>query len=331
MNQIEVICVGEALIDRIVNKSDLSFKDYLGGAPANVACALSKLNINSSFIGRLGDDQFGRNFIDNFKRIGIDTRFLQFDDLYPTRIVKVLRDKSGDRFFSGFENYSGNAFADEMLDKSNLEENLSYLDKLLVNAKYIVTGTILLSSNESSDALIFLLNHIKKFNIKIIVDLNWRDIFWSNSNTTSEPSKKQFKKIINLLNFADTLKFAKEEAILFFNNSEPLKISKFFPKEPDVLITDGNNPISWYVNGIQGNTKAFTSNNIIDTTGAGDAFLAGFISQMINSSDFLDYLKVEKNIKFASACGLLTCLKKGAITAQPDLIQVQKFLNSVGW
>tara|TARA_Y100000589_G_scaffold71711_1_gene64196 strand:+ start:4216 stop:5211 length:996 start_codon:yes stop_codon:yes gene_type:complete len=331
MNQTEVICVGEALIDRIVNKSDLSFKDYLGGAPANVACALSKLNINSSFIGRLGDDQFGKKFIDNFKRIGIDTRFLQCDDLYPTRIVRVLRDKFGDRFFSGFENYSGNFFADEMLDKSNFEENLLHLDELLVNAKYIVTGTILLSSNQSSDALIFLLNHIEKFNIKVIVDLNWRDIFWSDSNTTSEPSEKQLKKIINLLHFADTLKFAKEEAILFFNNCEPLKISKFFPKGPDVLITDGKNPISWYINGIQGNTKAFTSNNIIDTTGAGDAFLAGFISQMINSSDFLDSLKVEKIIKFASACGLLTCLSKGAIMAQPDLIQVQKFLKSVGW
>ena len=67
MKKTKVVCIGEALIDRIRNKSNQEFTDYLGGAPANVACALKKLQIDSAFIGRLGSDEFGKKFIEQFK------------------------------------------------------------------------------------------------------------------------------------------------------------------------------------------------------------------------------------------------------------------------
>ena len=50
MKKTKVVCIGEALVDRIRNKSNKGFTDYLGGAPANVACALRKLKIDSIFI-----------------------------------------------------------------------------------------------------------------------------------------------------------------------------------------------------------------------------------------------------------------------------------------
>ena len=59
MKKTKTICIGEALIDRIKNKSNQGFTDYLGGAPANVCCALRKLKIDSIFIGSLGSDDFG--------------------------------------------------------------------------------------------------------------------------------------------------------------------------------------------------------------------------------------------------------------------------------
>ena len=63
MNKKKVVCIGEALIDRIRNKSNQEFSDFFGGAPANVACALKKLKIDSIFIGCLGSDNFGKKFI----------------------------------------------------------------------------------------------------------------------------------------------------------------------------------------------------------------------------------------------------------------------------
>ena len=66
MSKKKVICIGEALIDRIRNKSNQGFTDFLGGAPANVACALRKLKIDSTFIGSLGNDDNVKQFITKF-------------------------------------------------------------------------------------------------------------------------------------------------------------------------------------------------------------------------------------------------------------------------
>ena len=111
MKKKKVICLGEALIDRIRNKSNQGFTDFLGGAPANVACALRKLKIDSIFIGNLGNDDNGRKFIMQFDQLGVNRDFLQVDNDSSTRVVNVDRDKFGDRFFSGFEESSHSSFA----------------------------------------------------------------------------------------------------------------------------------------------------------------------------------------------------------------------------
>ena len=103
MKKTKVVCIGEALIDRIKNKSNKGFTDFLGGAPANVACALRKLKIESTFMGRLGSDDFGNKFISKFNELDVNLDFLQLDNDLPTRVVHVERDQFGDRFFAGFE------------------------------------------------------------------------------------------------------------------------------------------------------------------------------------------------------------------------------------
>ncbi len=72
-----------------------------------------------------------------------------------------------------------------------------------------------------------------------------------------------------------------------------------------------------------------TSQKIVDTTGAGDAFLAGLISKLISSGYPSNELEIEDCIKFAGACGLLTCLGEGAIEQQPYYENVKKFLGSL--
>ena len=84
-----VIAIGEALIDRLgppggAPSSDLPVKDCLGGAPANVACALSRRGAKVSFIGSLGNDAFGEDFNNLLIQRGINTSGLQQDSLRPT-------------------------------------------------------------------------------------------------------------------------------------------------------------------------------------------------------------------------------------------------------
>nr|WP_075439037.1 carbohydrate kinase [Prochlorococcus marinus] len=330
MKKKKVICIGEALIDRIRNESNQGYTDFLGGAPANVACALRKLNIDSIFIGSLGKDDYGKKFIMHFDQLGVNLDFLQLDNDSSTRVVNIVRDEFGDRFFSGFEESSHSSFADEVLSKKLLEKEILNLEKYFLEIKYLVTGTILLSSPISAETVFFLVEQAKKFDVKIVIDLNWREVFWDHSSLSSEISKAMRVNLIkNFLNHSNVLKLAKEEATLFFEDENPLLISHQLSNRPDVIITDGKNPVSWYINGLQGITETPSSQEIVDTTGAGDAFLAGFLSKLISSGYPSNEIEIEDCIKFASVCGLLTCLGEGAIEQQPYYERVNEFLGSL--
>jgi len=329
MKKNKVVCIGEALIDRIRNKSNQGFTDFLGGAPANVACALSKLNIDSVFIGSLGSDDFGKKFIAQFNELEVNTDFLQLNNDSSTRVVNVDRDQFGDRFFSGFDAKSHSYFADEAFSKKLIENQLPDLEQLFLETKYLVTGTILLSSPISAETILFLLEKAKEFQVKIIIDLNWREVFWDFSNFSSEISKTARVNLIKkFLNHAHFLKLAKEEATLFFEYENPKFISQQMSEIPDVIITDGKNPVEWFINGLQGTTETPNSQKIVDTTGAGDAFLAGLISKLVSSGYPSNELDIQDCVNFASICGLLTCLGEGAIEQQPNYEKVNKFLGS---
>ena len=158
------------------------------------------------------------------------------------------------------------------------------MEKSFLETKYLVTGTILLSSPISSETIFFLIEQANKFEVKIVIDLNWRKVFWDHSSFSSEISKAERVNLIKkFLNHANVLKLAKEEATLFFEDKNPLLISQQFSNRPDVIITDGKNPVEWYINGLQGITETLNSQKIVDTTGAGDAFLAGLISKLISA------------------------------------------------
>ncbi len=325
-----VICIGEALVDQIITSPDKDCKNYLGGAPANVACALSKLGIDTEFIGCLGDDKFGKEFINLFQDLGVNIKSVQVDKNYTTRIIKVCLDKNGDRSFSGFVN-SQKLFADEMLDRKVFESDKIFLDNIFKETKYFITGTNLLASDKSSEALLFLVEYACKLGVSIVIDANWREIFWDNNNQSSQFLRIDHIQTIKkfLLN-GDILKLSNEEAILFFENDNPLLISQSLPKKPDVIITNGDKPINWFINGIKGITEVLRSPRIVDTTGAGDSFLAGLISSFITQKGDCDKESLKKHIQFASTCGLISCLGEGAIEPQPNIKKVHDFLKSQG-
>jgi len=200
----------------------------------------------------------------------------------------------------------------------------------LLETKYLVTGTIFLSSPISAETICFILEKAKKFEVKIVIDLNWREVFWDHSSFSSKISKAERVNLIKkFLNHSNVLKLAKEEATLFFEDANTLLISQQFSNRPDVIITDGKNPVAWYINRLQGITETPTSQKIVDTTGAGDAFLAGFISKLISSGYPSNELEIEDCVKFANVCGLLTCPGEGAIEQQPHYDNVNQFLGSL--
>ncbi len=331
-NQPKVICFGEALIDRLGPLGgdpslDNGCEEHFGGAPANVACGLARLGTNTAFIGCLGKDAIGESFKKLFIERGVNIIGLQFDKKRPSRIVLVSREISGERSFQGFRGDQGLGFSDQSIDIEKLQLKWNILKK---QASWLVIGSIPLASKYSSEALLWIANEARNNNIKIALDINWRPTFWdSNFLSGTNPNQNAMKKISSLIEISSLIKVAKEEAIAFFQTEDPKYLGKSLKNNPYVIITNGANPVGWWIKGFQGTTKTICPPEVIDTTGAGDSFTAGLIHQIIRNPHANTRKDLSKIIQFAAACGALTCSGAGGISPQPSQSEVNFFLESI--
>jgi fructokinase len=138
------------------------------------------------------------------------------------------------------------------------------------------------------------------------------------------------ERIRPLLARADLLKLAAEEAEWLFATRDPAVIAAALPQAPAVVVTDGGAPLRWHSAGISGSLAPYVV-AVVDSTGAGDAFLAGLLHRLCRQPDLLgspspDALTAA--MRFASACGALVCGGAGAIDPQPSAEAVQRFLEA---
>ncbi len=340
-----VLCFGEALVDRLFppgvdpaaagastgDRHDEKVEDCLGGAPANVACALARLGTAVALVGRLGDDAIGASFRSLFAERGVDTSALQWDQERPSRIVLVRRDAGGDRSFGGFAGDRGQGFADQAVDAVALA---AALPPLLAGARWLLVGTIPLASAASEASLWETVRRAREAGAALAVDVNWRPTFWEReAPPDAGPTPGQIARIRPLLEQATLIKCAAEEADWFFESNEPVEIHSALPRRPAVLITDGGRPLRWCMGGRSGMRPAFDV-PVVDTTGAGDAFTAGLLHGLCRDPALLsdgnglaDPEALERLMAFASACGALVCRAGGAIAPQPTEAEVEAFLS----
>ena len=326
----QVLCLGEALVDRLGPPGgdpahDGPCDDRLGGAPANVACALARLGTPSAFLGRLGLDAIGAAFAQLFAQRGVDTSALQWDGERPSRVVLVRRDVSGDRQFGGFAGGAG-GFADQALAATELS---AALGPLLAAARWLLVGTIPLASPAAASALQLACREAAAAGVALALDVNWRPTFWDpDADPASGPLPAQLAVIQPLLVQAALLKCAREEALWLFGTADPAAVSAALPQRPAVLVTDGGAPLRWWLGGAVGELPAFRV-PVVDTTGAGDAFMAGLLHGLVATPDLLAGASTGQALelmRFASACGALVCQGAGAIDPQPLPTAVLHFL-----
>jgi fructokinase len=316
----QVICLGEVLFDLLARETGKSITEvsgwtpYLGGAPANVATALVKLGTTASFIGCVGTDGAGKEAEQTLESLGVDISGLQHHPTAPTRKVYVLRSENGDRSFAGFGDYPIDGFADAYLQASSLRENL------FVKAEYLAIGTLELAYPDSRAAVWRALELAEAHQLKIVVDANWRSMFWQDPKTAAPIIQQLWQR-------ADYLKLSVEEALLFFQTDDAKTICDRLLEAEGVFVTDGSKEISYCLAGFDGKIMP-PPVAAIDTTGAGDAFMAGIIDRLIeyppNKISSQDV--VENIVNYASAVGALTATKMGAIDSQPNAAEVEAFL-----
>ncbi len=332
MTRANVISLGEALIDRMGPLGgdpavDKPVTDCYGGAPANVACALSRLGVNVSFLGSIGNDYFGDQFKNLFTKRGVNVIGLHQAKSLPTRVVLVRRDLLGERTFGGFIGDKGFGFADQFI---SLEKTIKQWPLISNQTQWLIIGTIPMASENALEAFLWIIDKALNDGIKIALDLNWRPTFWrSEMSKNPGPSIEEVNIIKPLLNKVSLIKLAKEEAQWFFNSFNPIEISSMLPKKPSIVVTDGANAVHWLLNKNNGSTNPIKLSSIVDTTGAGDAFTAGLIYKILSVNlDKISCNQCEDIIKFAIGCGAFVCQGIGAIESQPYLEDVNKLLST---
>lgn len=316
-----VICLGEILFDCLANEIGRSLAEvtswtaYPGGAPANVACALVKLGTPAAFIGCIGKDKAGEELVQLLESVGVNITGVQRSETAPTRQVYVLRSSTGEREFAGFGERQSDGFADAYLQAAQLPR------ELFVEAEYLVIGTLELAYPETRAAVFRALELADENYLKVVLDVNWRPRFW--------PDEKEALPLIKQLwQHVDFVKLAEEEAQWLFNTSDAGAIAHRLDSVEGVLVSSGDAEVSYCLSDNQGKFTPF-SVNVQDTTGAGDAFLAGFIHQLCQRklSSLSNPDVVREVVAYACAVGGLTTTKPGAIASQPTAGEVEAFLQ----
>ena len=163
---------------------------------------------------------------------------------------------------------------------------------------------------------------------RLVLDVNWRPTFWGLA-ADAEPTAAIQQQMQPLLRQADLLKLAAEEAEGLFSSRDPQAVAAALPQRPAVVVTDGSKGVSWSMGAASGSLPAYRV-PVVDTTGAGDAFLAGLLHRLVKEPNLLagsDSGRVKQALQFASACGALVCQGAGAIDPQPAEAAVLAFME----
>ena len=314
MNDI-LVTIGEALIDFIPDKKGCSFSDVnafapkVGGAPANVCAAYSRLGGKSKILTQLGDDPFGHKILKELSEFGIDTGCVSLTDKANTALAFVSLDETGNRTFSFYRKPS----ADMLYTPENVR--VEYFD----NAYALHFCSVDLGEFPMREAHRAAITAARRKGAIISFDPNLRFPLWK--------SRELLKQTVaGFIPLADVVKISDEEIEFITGTSNIEKaISKLFSNNVKLVIyTCGGNGAYAFTE----KQSAFSPGikvDVVDTTGAGDGFIGSFLWKMNNTGINLNMIKDLKSeqllecLEFSNKFCAKSVQKHGAINSYPKL------------
>ncbi|GAB6137535.1 carbohydrate kinase family protein [Halanaerobaculum tunisiense] len=312
-----VITLGEALIDFTpLDEDNMKFKKNPGGAPANVAVGLSCLGVETSFVGKVGDDVLGNFLQQTLTDKGVNTSEMLLTTEARTGLTFVTLDDQGDRNFD--------FYIDPSADRFLREEEIN--PDIFSEPKIFHFGSISLIDEPARSAIKQAVKLAQENDLVVSYDPNLRMNLWD----TAQDAKAG---IISMLGETDILKISEEE-LEFITGTQEVEVGAQELQEeydiPLIYVTFGSQGAYYYY---QGTIEFIPAMEVetVDTTGAGDAFVSGILYN-INQTDkdlreldkeFLDY-----TTEFASVSGGLAASESGAMSALPTLEEVKNILEN---
>lgn len=289
---------GDAVVD-LIPDTDSTYLKCPGGAPANVAVAISRLGGNSAFFGRVGQDPLGRFMKATLAQEQVNTDYMLLDEAQRTSTVIVDLDDSGERSFTFMVKPS----ADQFLIPADIPA--------FVQGEWLHVCSIALANEPSRSSTLKAMQDIKAAGGFVSFDPNLREEVWANP----EELKPVVRQAIEL---ADMVKFSDDE-LLFLTDTDSLEAGLEAIKAFDntlVLITQGAKGALVVFEGEQ-ELIAGQAVKPIDTTGAGDAFVGGLLARLAQQNEWANKEAIHSAVNWANGCGALATTQKGAMTALP--------------
>lgn len=318
MKKYDVVALGELLVDFTENGISAQRNPILeanpGGAPCNVLSMLQKLGAKTAFIGKVGKDSFGIMLRDALAEQGIDTKNLIMDEEVLTTLAFVQTAPDGDRSFSFYRNPG----ADMMLRKTDVDVSL------LQNTRLFHFGSLSMTAQRIEAATKMAVETAKSAGALISFDPNLRPPLWDRLDVAKE-------KIAYGISQCHILKISDDE-IAFFTGSMDVddgvsKIQKQY-RTPLIFATMGKKGSRVYYAGNKVECEPFLNEDTIETTGAGDTFLACVLRGILEYGlEGLDTNKLYNMLEFANAASSIITTRKGALKVMPEEREVWNFIR----
>lgn len=300
-----ILAVGEALIDFIPDQKGKglanvqSFTKKAGGAPANVAAGVAKLGGKALFLSQVGKDGFGEFLKNTLDDVGVNTQYMQTSSAHETSLAFVALDEKGERDFIF---YRKNA--------ADLAFDIKTIDLNALDYDYVHFCSVSLVPSLMKDSHQLLLEHAKKQQKWVSFDPNLRLNLWPDVESCIQTVKA-------FIPYADILKISDDELELIFKSKDVEGIA-------NDLLSKGLK-IFVYTMGDKG-ARVYTQNGcveskgripeVVDTTGAGDSFIAAFLYQLSIRDEMLpDNERLKRILEFANHYASVTISRFGAIEA----------------
>lgn len=311
----DVVALGELLIDFTENGTSSQGNPVLeanpGGAPCNVLAMLNRLGHQTGFIGKVGQDMFGRQLENALKEVGIATEGLVKDEKIHTTLAFVHTLEGGDRDFSFYRNPG----ADMMLTESELNVGM------IENCRIFHFGSLSMTDEICRKATKKAIHLAKESGALISFDPNLREPLWESLEAARE-------QIAYGLSKCDILKISDNEIQWFTGEQDYDKgVDYLLANYPIrlVLVSLGKEGSRAYMDGIRVQAAPFLQENTIETTGAGDTFCACVLHYVLEQG-FRSYSEEEMKamLTFANAAASLITTRKGALRVMPEKREIEE-------
>lgn len=316
--EVDIVALGELLIDfteagRSRDGKKL-FEQNPGGAPANLLTVAAHMGYRTEFVGKVGMDMQGDFLKKTLEKERIGTKYLIQDERYFTTLAFVEIAENGERKFS----FSRKPGADTQLCVEEIEQ------KLLENCKIFHFGSLSLTDEPAKTATIEAVKAAKTAGTLISYDPNYRSSLWADKETAVERMRK-------MIPFADVMKVSDEELILMTGiddySQAAEKLLELGPKL--IAVTLGSEGVFLATRQKKEKVTGFHV-QAVDTTGAGDSFWGGFLSEYLkHKKEFKNFTweEIKKCAIYGNATAALCVQRRGGIPAIPKKEEVEKFVN----